>query len=317
MSWEDSYRSCELCPRFCRVDRMEGRAGYCGQTAECRVASVGAHHGEEPPISGTRGSGTVFFSGCSCGCFFCQNWQISLGHAGDPIPLDLLVDRLAALAHTGVHNINFVTPDHFWPHVEQVSARLRARGIALPFLANGSGYLTADQAGRQAESMDIFLPDFKYADPALAARYLSDDRYPELALAALQRMIDARGFLDSMDPTGGTPARRGVLIRHLVLPGEVENSLAVVRLLRREFGRHVPISIMSQFGPTERCRARGELIRRVTAAEYQQVVEAVEETGFTQVFVQELGGDDAFTPDFDAHQPFPGNARSPPVGGEK
>lgn len=317
MSWEDPYRSCELCPRTCRVDRTQGVAGYCGQTAVCRVASIGAHHGEEPPISGTRGSGTVFFSGCSCRCFFCQNWQISLGRTGDPLMLDPLVERVAALAHTGVHNINFVTPDHFWPHVAQVVMRLRSRGITLPFLANGSGYLTSEQAARQAEWMDIFLPDFKYAEPALAERYLSDARYPELALAALQRMIDARGFLDSMDPTGGTPARRGVLVRHLVLPGEVENSLAVVRLLRREFGRHVPVSIMSQFRPTERCRTRGELIRRVTAAEYQQVVEAVEEAGFTQVFVQELGGDDAFTPDFEANKPFPGNERPAPAGQEK
>lgn len=302
-----AYEKCRLCPRDCGAARAEGRKGVCGETAQCRVASVGAHFGEEPCFSGTRGSGTVFFGGCPCQCFFCQNHQISAGHLGDLLSPDELFARALALVRRGVHNINFVTPDHFWPHIEDLCGRLRAAGVTVPFLFNGSGYHRADMIASYAGPIDIFLPDFKFADGALARECMGDVRYPEIALSALRGMVEARGFLDPWDPSGAEPARRGVLVRHLVMPGEVENSLSALRLLRREFGRLLPLAVMSQFRPVPACDVRGRLTRGVTAAEYDRVRALVDECGFEHVFIQELRHDASFFPDFRRAQPFSGN----------
>lgn len=309
------YRDCRLCPRECGVDRLGGQAGRCGETAELRIASIGAHFGEEPPISGTRGSGTVFFSGCSSGCFFCQNWQISLEHDGEALSTDEVERRVRRLvsAHR-VHNLNFVTPDHFWPHVADLCRRLRASGMGIPFLFNSSGYQRPDMVAEYAASMDIFLPDFKFSEPELARICMGDAAYPRLALEALRRMVEWRGFLEPWDPSGAQPAERGVLVRHLVLPGQVANSLGVLELLRREFGRHLPLSLMSQFHPTPRCAAAGLLGRRVSAEEYAEVVDRAGELGFDQVLIQESPDGQAFFPDFRRRRPFAGNP--PPIAGD-
>ena len=272
-----------------------------------RVASIGPHFGEEPPLSGIHGSGTVFFAGCSSGCMFCQNWQISIDHRGTELAPDELLSRVATLIRRHVHNINFVTPDHFWPHVADLCRRLREMGVLLPFLFNGSGYHRASQVPRWTEWIDVFLPDFKFADAALAQRCMGDARYTDAALGALQAMVSARGFLEPWDPTGRQTAERGVLVRHLVLPGEIENSLGVLRLLRREFGRHLPLSLMSQFRPTPACLERRQFDRPLRPDEYQTVLDAAEELGFDQVLGQDLHGDDRFRPDFDQKRPFQGN----------
>lgn len=301
------YGECRLCPRDCGAARAAGRPGVCGETAALRIASIGPHFGEEPCFTGTHGSGTIFFSGCPSRCFFCQNHQISTGRLGEELDDDALFARALELAERGVHNINFVTPDHFWPHVERLCARLREAGVAVPFLFNGSGYHRPEMVARYAGPIDIFLPDFKFADGDLARLCMGDARYPELALAALRAMVEARGFLDPWDPTGATTARRGVLVRHLVMPGETENSLEVLRLLRREFGRLLPIAVMSQFKPVPACGERQRFTRGLTADEYDQVRELVDDCGFEHVFVQELREDDAFFPDFKREQPFAGN----------
>ena len=306
-----SADGCRWCPRACGAARHAGAAGRCGESDVCRVAQIGAHFGEEPPLTGRRGSGAVFFTGCACRCFFCQNHQISTGGAGRTYPADELFDAVHTLAKTGVHNLNFVTADHVWPHVARLCARLRAAAVTLPFVFNSSGYHRPDHVPAYAEWMDIFLPDFKFADPDLARTVMGDERYPRLALESLQRMVAARGFLEPWDPTGATVARRGVLVRHLVLPGAVNNSLAVVRLLREEFGRYLPLSLMSQYRPVAACAGRGDFARRVTAEEYRRVTEEVERLGFEQVFIQPDVTNDDFLPDFSRPQPFRGNP--PPV----
>lgn len=301
------YRECRLCPRDCGIDRTAGRTGRCGETAALRVASIGPHFGEEPSFTGTRGSGTVFFTGCSSGCFFCQNWQISADDLGGERSCDDLFARVLAMVRGGVHNVNFVTPDHVWPHVAELCERLRGAGATVPFLFNGSGYHRLERIPGYLRHIDIFLPDFKFADPALAQRCMGDGRYPEIALAALRAMVEARGFLEPWDPTGTRTAERGVLVRHLVLPGEVANSLGVLRTLRREFGRHLPLSVMSQFRPTPACAARGDLTRPLARAEYDEVLACVADLGFDQVYLQDLREDDAFSPDFRRDAPFRGN----------
>ncbi len=310
----EAYRNCQLCPRECGVDRTAGELGACGESAACRVASASPHRGEEPCFSGRRGSGTLFFSGCSCGCFFCQNVQISHGHAGRTVDSEGLYRLGCDLAARGVHNLNFVTPDHFWPHIRRLCLRLREEGIAIPFLYNTSGYVKASLVPELAEVMDIFMPDFKFAVPALARQCIGDAEYPSIALSALREMVREVGFLRPWDETGGTTARRGVLVRHLVLPGQTGNSLAVLRLLFREFGAGLPLSVMSQYRPTALCRDRGLLTRPLRSNEYRPVLDLVEELGFEHAFIQPDFGDPDFLPDFAREEPFEGNRkRTPPA----
>ena len=302
-----AYRECVLCPRQCRVDRTVGQRGVCGEAAVCRVASIGAHHGEEPVFSGTRGSGTVFFTGCSCRCVFCQNWQISREGLGEEMSLETLTERVLELAAQGVHNLNFVTPDHVWPQVRELCRRLRAAGVRIPFILNCSGYERPELVEEYGEVIDIFLPDFKFSDPELARRCMGDARYPEVALAAVTAMVEVAGFLRPWDESFETPAAKGVLVRHLVLPGQVENSLGVLRQLHERCGPDLPLSIMSQYRPMPACTEAGFMTGTVPRREYDQVCALAEELGFEHAFIQPDYGDEGFAPDFRNEQPFAGN----------
>lgn len=302
------YSPCRLCPRQCSTDRLEGHAGVCGETAELRIASWGPHMGEEPCFSGTRGSGAIFFSGCACHCFFCQNWQISTAHGKGQIVSAEAFHRLALdLVERGVHNLNFVTPDHFWPHIEALCARLRADGVTIPFLFNSSGYQLPAMISRYASQMNIFLPDFKFADPIVARAVMRDERYPEIAIEALRLMIAEKGFLDPFDPTGINLAQRGVLVRHLVLPGHIENTLRVLDLLREEFGRWLPLSLMSQYTPVPAAQQRPPFDRTLTAQEYQTALDHAQDLGFENLLTQPMANSDDFLPDFEQPRPFRGN----------
>ncbi len=304
-----AYRECRLCPRNCGVDRTAGRKGVCGETAVCRIAHAGPHFGEEPSFSGTRGSGTIFFSGCSSHCFFCQNRQISGENSGREYPPDELPALAEEVLAQAVHNLNFVTPDHFWPHAAALCRELRLRGVEVPFLYNCSGYQLPALIPAVAELMDIFLPDFKFADAELARRCMGAADYPDIAFAALKRMVTEKGFLYPWDPSGRRTAARGVLVRHLVLPGQVENSLAVLDRLHREFGSDLPLSVMSQYRPMPACEGRGEFARGVTREEYERVCDRVGELGFWRVYMQELTPETAFLPDFRRPEPFAGNRK--------
>ena len=354
----EAYRHCELCPRRCGVDRTAGQRGFCGESAELRIASIGAHFGEEPPLVGCEGSGTVFLTGCSCGCFFCQNYQLSSEHLGEILGIEETVRRILELcpvpahscagspvpahscaespvpahscaespvpahscagspvpAHScagkSVRNINLVTPDHFWPHLREIIRQLREAGCELPFVWNSSGYSRVELLAQQAEIIDIFLPDFKYASPELAKRCMGRDDYPEVARAGIRLLVDRKGFLRPFDETGEMAATRGVLVRHLVLPGEVENSLAVLDQLYEDHGPMLPISVMRQFRPMPECLRRNQFTRLVSDEEYSRVVAHVRELGFTRVFIQPDCGDENFVPDFrHAGEPFKGNAQ--------
>jgi putative pyruvate formate lyase activating enzyme len=303
-----AYTPCRLCPRQCATDRRAGVPGVCGETAELRIASYGSHVGEEPCLSGTRGSGTLFFSGCACHCFFCQNWQISNADStGQPTSEEQFHQMALDLITKGVHNLNFVTPDHFWPHIEALCARLRAEGVTIPFLFNSSGYQRPVMISRYATQMDIFLPDFKFADPQIAHAVMGDERYPEIALEALRLMIAEKGFLEPFDPTGITPAQRGVLVRHLVLPGHIDNTLRALDVLHQEFGRWLPLSLMSQYTPVPATHQRPPFDRRLTAQEYQTALDHAQALEFENLLIQPLANSDDFLPDFERAHPFKGN----------
>lgn len=305
----DRYRECRLCPRECGVDRTGGKVGICRQTATCRISSAGPHFGEEPSFTGTQGSGTLFFSGCSCRCFFCQNYQISAGGMGWEVEPDELLHTVRSLAGSGVHNLNFVTPDHFWPHIQYLCRELKKEGLSIPTIFNCSGYERADLVEEYAASIDIFMPDFKFAQPRLAQECMGDSMYPEVALKALRKMVELKGFLDPWDPTGIQPAQRGVLVRHLILPDHVENSLEVLRLLRAEFGKLLPISVMSQFHPVPECAEKKYLCRAISREEHEKVRDLVCELGFQHVYLQEIPDTTDFLPDFSMEEPFEGNKK--------
>jgi putative pyruvate formate lyase activating enzyme len=304
------YEDCRLCPRECGVNRVEGRTGYCREGAFPRVAHVGPHFGEEPPISGTRGSGTVFFSGCSLRCSFCQNHQISHGGLGRTLETATLRDRvMEMIAVARVHNVNFVTPDHFFPHVFSLVRSLRERGCDLPMLYNLSGY-QSNRLLQQAEGWaDIYLPDFKYSDPWLSSRLSGCPDYPERAIEAISEMVRQKGFLDSAAHDHPL-ARQGVLVRHLILPGRVQNSLDVLTTLFLEFGPRLPLSLMSQYTPLLP-QNDPPMNRTITEEEFDRVYEHALELGFMNLFVQfpekpaESGaGESLFVPDFRLDRPF-------------
>jgi putative pyruvate formate lyase activating enzyme len=316
------YKACELCPRRCGVDRTSGQVGFCGEGSRLRIAIIEAHMGEEPPISGKNGSGTVFFSGCSLRCLFCQNYQISREGLGREWALSEIADRLVALHDQGgIHNVNFVTPDHFLPHTVAVARHLGEHGTRIPTVYNLSGYQRVESLRLIEPVADIYLPDFKYADAALAQSLSQCADYAAVALDALCEMVRQKGLLDTfvandeegVVAVGFLPAREGVLVRHLILPGHIENSLRVLNMLFLEFGRDLPISLMSQYVPVRKFPVGSPLNRQVTRDEFQAVFQHARELGFRNLFIQypdELIRDvQQFLPDFGAVNPFRGNVR--------
>jgi putative pyruvate formate lyase activating enzyme len=315
------FESCCMCPRACRVNRCveggEAKLGVCGETHHLRVAHVGAHFGEEPPITGEKGSGTVFFTGCSLRCSFCQNFQISQGGVGSVLTPEALAERIEAMIRVQtVHNVNFVTPDHFFPHVFRVVDLLRHNGHTLPVVYNLSGYQSADLLRQAEDFVDIYLPDFKYADPRLAAKLSRCLDYPSVALEAIALMARQKGFLDACGLEGDPAvAAKGLLVRHLILPGFVENSKEALTTLFIEFGPGLPVSLMSQYHPVVRHRV-DSLNRLLSEAEFEAVYHHAQELGFEHLFVQfpkkaaRPEGTSPFVPDFERTEPFEGNQKA-------
>jgi putative pyruvate formate lyase activating enzyme len=308
------FKECHLCPRDCRVNRLKegalGYSGFCGENHQLRVGYVGPHFGEEPPITGEKGSGTVFFSGCSLRCPYCQNHQISMDGLGESILLEQLFERVMRMIETHhVHNVNLVTPDHFFPHVFELVLLLRRQGYNLPVVYNLSGYQSVPML-RMAESFaDIYLPDYKYADSALSQRLSRCRDYPKKALGAIVEMVRQKGFLEDIDASSHV-AGKGVLVRHLILPGQVENSLNALTTLFLEFGSGLPLSLMSQYHPVLPQKDQA-LNRSLTKEEFDRVFSHAEDLGFEHLFVQFLDQIPAvkpraasFVPDFRQKQPF-------------
>lgn len=291
----DLLQSCVLCPRKCGANRKNGEVGYCGMPDKPVVARAAPHNWEEPCISGSRGSGTVFFSGCSLGCCFCQNYKISRELKGKQIGVNRLAEIFLELQSKGVHNINLVTPSHFSPQIIQALDIARERGLNLPVIYNSSGYDRVETIRSLESYVDVFLPDFKYFSPQLSKRYSACDDYFECASKALEEMVGQVGspcFKDGL-------IKKGVIVRHLLLPGCLEDSKRVIKYLSDNFKDRVFISIMSQYTPIVRQTVNTELNRRVSAVEYNELVEYAVSLGIENGFVQEeQAADESFIPDF-------------------
>ena len=292
--------ACELCPRRCRADRAAGERGVCGATDTLRLARAALHFWEEPPISGEEGSGTVFFSGCPLKCVYCQNHEISTGNFGIDVSPERLAQIMLELQDQGALNINLVTATHYAHLLPEAIATARTQGLAIPIVYNTSGYERVEAVRELDDLVDIWLTDFKYADAELGCALSHVPDYPSVAQSALIEM--AR----QLERHGGGAARadgtwtRGIIVRHLVLPGHAEDSCRVLDLIWDAVG-DVPISVMNQYTPNAAMRAAGgELARAVTREEYERVLDHADDLGFTQMFWQEGGAvDESFTPPFD------------------
>jgi putative pyruvate formate lyase activating enzyme len=278
--WE-IFRSCNCCPRSCGTDRFKGEQGFCSSTARLKVNAADPHFGEERPLVGRSGSGTVFFSNCNLLCCFCQNWQINHRGDGSLISHDELARIMLSLQARGCHNINLVTPTHVVPHIIKGLRTAIAGGLRLPLVYNTGGYDNLEVIRKLDGIVDIYLPDFKYQDGAMAARYSSGAKdYPEVAAAVIQEMHRQVGLLQ-VDESG--IAQRGLIIRHLVMPNNIAGTDRFVRWVAQELSPRTSVNIMAQYRPMHKAFDYAEIARQITAAEWEQALSWGREAGLTNL----------------------------------
>ena len=297
-----AYESCALCPRRCRARRLAGMPGRCGMSAELRVARSALHLWEEPPISGEAGSGAIFFSGCPLRCVFCQNHEISSEGFGLPVTAARLAEMMLELQGQGALNINLVTPTHFAPHVCEAVSMARGAGLTLPIVCNTSGYELAETVRALADVVDVWLTDFKYASGRLAGELSAAPDYPEVAAEALAVMVESLRAAGGRSCSAHGAMRRGIIVRHLVLPGHADDSCAVLERVWDIAGNDADLSVMNQYTPNEACRrAGGALSHGVSEEEYEIVLCRADDLGFERIWWQEGGTvSESFVPAFDA-----------------
>lgn len=303
---------CHLCPRACGARRDAGEKGLCGAGSEVRVARAALHFWEEPPISGAAGSGTVFFSHCPLGCVYCQNRAISHDEVGEAVSIERLAEMMLDLQRQGALNINCVTPTHYAPAIRKAVRIARERGLDLPIVWNTSGYETVESVRANAGTVDVYLTDFKYADPELGKRYSRVPDYPQRALAALDAMVEAVGEPSYDEHRGEERMVRGVIVRHLMLPGHSDDSRRIVGLLHDRYGDRIRLSLMNQYTPVLVTAAEAgdaeaarilerfpNLRRSVSEEEYEGLLDYADEAGVDDYFWQQGGTcSESFIPEF-------------------
>lgn len=290
---------CTLCPRECRVDRNAGKIGYCGQTARLIAARAALHFWEEPCLSGTNGSGAVFFSGCNLRCVYCQNHEIALGQAGREITPARLSDIFLELQEKQAHNINLVTPTHFIPQIVGALDSAKRRGLCVPVVYNTSAYEKPEILRFLEGLVDIYLPDFKYFDADLSERYSHAPDYFEVASGAVAEMVRQVGtpvFTDGEDSL----MTHGVIVRHLLLPGCEKDSRRILRYLHDTYKNDIYVSIMNQYTPLAQVSSIPSLNRRISEKEYERIVDYAIRIGIENGFIQEgETASESFIPAFD------------------
>lgn len=289
---------CTLCPRRCHADRASGRTGFCGQTAQLRAARAALHFWEEPCISGDCGSGTVFFSGCSLQCVFCQNHEIAVGESGKEISIARLSEIFLGLQEKGAANINLVTAGHFLPQICLALEHAKNNGLSIPVVYNTGSYEEVSSLRLLEGLIDIWLPDLKYYSETLSARCAAAPDYFAVATAAIAEMFRQSGCPEFDSETG--LMKRGVIVRHLVLPGQTADSKRILRYLHTAYGSSVYVSIMNQYTPLPQIADIPDLNRRVTDEEYGRVLTFADRIGIENGFMQEGGtAAESFIPPFD------------------
>ncbi len=288
---------CTLCPRNCHVNRLAGELGHCGMSGDILAARAALHPWEEPCLVGDRGSGTVFFSGCNLKCVFCQNHNIALGQQGKSISLSRLSDIFLELQEKGATNINLVTPTHYIPQIALALTSAKEQGLSIPVVYNTGGYEKVSSLQLLEGLVDIYLPDFKYYSCELSRKYSHAADYFQQACEALEEMFRQVGPC-TFDDQG--LLKKGIIVRHLLLPGQTKDSKKILRYLHETYGDNIWISIMNQYTPLEHVSPLPELNRNVSAEEYDRVVNFAIQLGITNAFIQEgETATESFIPAFD------------------
>lgn len=295
---EKMMADCTLCPRRCHADRRANGSGFCGQGAVITAARAALHFWEEPCISGSCGSGTVFFSGCALQCVYCQNRQIALGESGRSISSERLAEIFLELQEKKAANINLVTAGHFLPQVIYSLELAKQQGLTLPIVYNTGSYEEVSSLRLLEGLVDIYLPDLKYLSPELSAKYSNALDYFEKASAAIEEMYRQTGA-PIFDPDTGL-MKRGIIVRHLLLPGHSRDSKQILRYLHNTYKNDIYVSIMNQYTPLANADLPQELNRRITAQEYEKILSFGERIGIENGYYQEGGtAEESFIPPFD------------------
>ena len=296
---------CTLCPRECRINRFEGKLGYCGTDAGLNIASVCIHRGEEPAISGKDGICNIFFAGCNLHCLYCQNHEISQGDTvvrTGSADLNEILDKIVKILSEGITAVGFVSPSHVVPQVKAIIRGLNSRGYKPVTVYNTNSYDKLETIRSLSGMIDVYLPDYKYASREIAASYSGASDYPEIALKAIKEMFYQKGSSLAIDDNGR--AENGLLIRHLVLPGHAEESKKVLSLIAEELSPGIHLSLMSQYHPTPLVRNHKVLNRPLYKAEYESVVATMDSLGFRNGWIQDMDSNLNYRPDFSKENPF-------------
>jgi putative pyruvate formate lyase activating enzyme len=299
--------SCTQCPHECGVDRFIDGGGICRTDAGLNISSICIHRGEEPPISGPKGIINIFFSGCNLRCLYCQNHEISRhGSINESSPGDFeeVLDRIEVFMSQGIKEVGFVSPSHVVLQAEAIINGLISRGLNPVTVYNTNSYDKVETIRRLAGLIDVYLPDFKYVTPDIAKEYSGYSDYPDVALKAIKEMYYQKGSVLISDDNG--VAENGILLRHLVLPGHVQESIKVLRTIADEISTGIHISLMSQYHPTVNVRNHPVLGRSLYREEYEQVAEEMERLGFRNGWVQNIDSYKSYRPDFSKEHPFEG-----------
>jgi len=296
---------CALCPRECHTDRRVDKSGFCGSGTGFHIGSICVHKGEEPVLSGSRGICNVFFTRCNMRCIYCQNAQISRNRGpilGREMTLTEVVEQIEEILDTGISIVGFVSPSHVIPQMRAIINAIRSDGLNPTFVMNTNAYDKVETVASLADMIDVYLPDLKYMDGNLAARYSATPDYPEVATAAITEMYHQKGAQIELDNEG--LVRSGLIVRHLVLPGQIENSVACLRFIAEHLSPKIHISVMSQYQPTEAVRDHPLLGRTLHPEEYDQVLDELDRLGLDNGWIQEMDSSAEYMPDFSSSNPF-------------
>lgn len=277
---------CNLCPHKCKIDRNDGKIGRCKSSNKVKIALYSTHDFEEPCISGTKGSGTVFFSNCNLNCIYCQNYEISQLGKGKEITIEKLADIFLIQQEKDVENINLVTPTSYVPQIIQAIKIAKNKGLKIPIVYNTNSYENIETLKMLEGYIDVYLPDLKYSQNDLGKRYSNIDNYFEIATKAIKEMVRQVG-VPKINKNG--IIQKGVIIRHLVLPNNIENSKKVLKWIKENLPEEIYISIMAQYFPTYKAKDNNELNRKLTKDEWSEIENYIEELNIKNGYVQELG----------------------------
>jgi len=296
---------CALCPRKCHADRIAGKLGYCKSDASFNIASICIHRGEEPVISGPNGICNIFFTNCNLQCIYCQNHQISDTHVcrtSSRMELEKVIRKITSILDTGINMVGFVSPSHFIPQMKIIINVVHSLGYFPKWVYNTNSYDSVETLKSLEGIMDVYLPDFKYLDPILSQTCSDAANYPEYAAIALKEMYRQKG--SALHLSHENTIESGIIIRHLVLPGAVMNSIKILRFIAQELSSKIFMSMMSQYYPTRKVNSHHFLNRKISKLEYQQVLDEMENLEMYNGWVQEFDSNEYYRPDFNKSNPF-------------